>query len=272
MWCADGTLLYCGRGDGQIKILGHRVEVGEVQTIILQHPAVAQAACIARGSDDEGGSSASATAQSLCCYIVLRSERVDSGTTPPTDTLTSAISRADLRRELRGWCLARLPKFAVPTAFVLLDELPLTNSMKIDTRRLPIPSRDDYPTTARRRPTVDSSSNMANGVEQMSNMANGVEQTNDEATDAERAVGEVWQRCIGGAPTVSPTDDFFDLGGNSLAAVRIVAELRDVHGASQSRCTIRSLFDHPVLRDFCVHVALRARECRHSRPFRVLRA
>ena len=188
-WCSDGTLLYCGRGDGQIKILGHRVEVGEVQTVVSEHPAVALAACVARGGEDDN--TAQSPAQSICCYVVPRPERSAEGATP--GKVSTLLARADLRRELRAWCVNRLPRFAVPTAFVFLDELPLTNSMKIDTRRLPPPSRDDYSTSGSQR-AVDSS--LADGVN-LDPMATNIDSIFAVATDAERVVATVWERCIG---------------------------------------------------------------------------
>jgi len=112
-WLADGTLEFLGRLDGQVKIRGFRVESGEVEAALARHPAVRQAAVVAR--DGVGG-------KVLTGYVTL-SEPLPS---PPGP---------ELQRFLREW----LPEPMVPTAWAVLDELPLTPNGKVDRRALPAP-------------------------------------------------------------------------------------------------------------------------------------
>ncbi len=109
---ADGTLEFLGRNDDQIKIRGFRVELGEIEARLAEHPHVAEAAVAAI---DEGGDTR------LIAYVVP----------------ASAFDGAELRRHLE----ALLPDFMIPASYVRLDALPLTPSGKLDRKALPSPDR-----------------------------------------------------------------------------------------------------------------------------------
>ncbi|GAA1965042.1 non-ribosomal peptide synthetase [Kitasatospora viridis] len=108
----DGSLGYLGRTDDQVKIRGHRIEPGEVAEALRRHPAVAQAAVLARA--DEHG------VRRLVAYVVPHGEPVPAA-------------------ELRAHAGRQLPRAMVPDAFVPLAALPLTVNGKIDHRALPAP-------------------------------------------------------------------------------------------------------------------------------------
>ncbi|HEX9335077.1 MAG TPA: condensation domain-containing protein, partial [Pseudonocardiaceae bacterium] len=103
-WTTDGQLDYLGRTDQQIKIHGHRIEPGEIETALREHPAVETA--VVESRDDR-----------LVAYLV--------GTANPA--------------ELRDFLAQRVPQYMIPAAFVVLDELPTTSSGKLDRRALPAP-------------------------------------------------------------------------------------------------------------------------------------
>ncbi|ANZ40483.1 hypothetical protein BBK82_35190 [Lentzea guizhouensis] len=105
-WLADGTLDYLGRTDDQVKIRGHRIEPGEVEAVLTQHPDVREAVVIAREVDGH---------QRLVAYV------------------TGA------GKDLRPWLADRLPDYLVPSAFVGLDAIPLNANGKVDRRALPAP-------------------------------------------------------------------------------------------------------------------------------------
>jgi aspartate racemase len=112
-WLPDATLEFLGRRDGQMKIRGFRVESGEVETALARHPAVRQAAVVAR--EGVGG-------KVLIGYVTLSAPLPD----PPG---------AELQRFLREW----LPEPMIPTVWAVLDDLPLTPNGKVDRRALPAP-------------------------------------------------------------------------------------------------------------------------------------
>ncbi|HET7232357.1 MAG TPA: amino acid adenylation domain-containing protein [Longimicrobium sp.] len=108
-----GVLEFLGRADGQVKVRGFRVELGEVEAALRMHPAVAD--CVADARPDASGS------LRLAAYCVARN-----GSAPDA-------------AELRAHLALRLPEFMLPSAFVWMDALPLTPAGKVDRRALPEP-------------------------------------------------------------------------------------------------------------------------------------
>jgi amino acid adenylation domain-containing protein len=108
-WLADGTLEFLGRRDTQVKLRGFRVELGEVESALAQHPHVRDVAVVVR--PDPAGE------KRLVAYVV------------PDGSLTP--------RDLREFLRSKLPEYMVPSAFVLLERLPLTPNGKVDRTGLP---------------------------------------------------------------------------------------------------------------------------------------
>jgi thioesterase domain-containing protein/acyl carrier protein len=108
-----GTLEYLGRFDDQVKIRGFRIELGEVESALLSHPGVREAAVVVRGS--------AAEERRLVAYLTL----VPGG--PTVDEMRTALR-------------ARLPEHMVPARIVALDALPLTPNGKVDRAALPEPA------------------------------------------------------------------------------------------------------------------------------------
>ena len=116
----DGTIEYVGRVDEQLKIRGHRIEPGEIEFTLGQHPAVREAVVVA--ADQAPGQ------PHLIAYVVIRENQ------SPTD------------HEWRTFLQERLPAYLIPTVFMTLSALPLNPSGKVDRRSLPPPGVPDRKT------------------------------------------------------------------------------------------------------------------------------
>jgi amino acid adenylation domain-containing protein len=112
----DGNLEIVGRQDFQVKIRGMRVEIEEIETVLMQHPDVQQAAVV--GKEDQSG------AQTIIAYLVAN---------------TTAINTSDVRSFLS----TKLNDYMIPAGFQVLDALPLTPNNKLDRNRLPEPIWDN---------------------------------------------------------------------------------------------------------------------------------
>ena len=170
----DGNLEFLGRADDQIKFLGFRIEPGEIEARISAHPAVS-AAAVTMHEHPPGNAR-------LVAYLTVKD-----GNQPQL-------------AELRDFLGQTLPSHMLPSAAVLVDELPRTGAGKIDRGALPPP---EWPTSA-----------AAGYVAPRNN--------------TEQAVTEVWMSVLG-AERVGIEDRFTDLGGHSLAAMRVSALLRARH-------------------------------------------
>jgi enterobactin synthetase component F len=114
-WRDDGLLEFISRADDQVKVNGHRVELGEIESHLLQHVTVSEAA-VAAHRDADGSIS-------LAGYLIAQG---------------SALIDID---ELRGFLAGRLPNYMIPASFIVLDSMPLTANGKLDRKALPVPER-----------------------------------------------------------------------------------------------------------------------------------
>ena len=183
---ADGRLQFLGRLDHQVKLRGHRIEVGEVETALETHPAIRQAVVTLR-SDRSGD-------PQLAAFVVP-----DGGDAP---------AAVELREHLRE----SLPAYMVPAAIVALEQLPAMANGKVDRNALP-----DVTPEPERSPS------------------------RPPATDRERLVAAVFADVIGiAAAGVGVDDEFFELGGDSMKAVRAVRRI-------DSGLAVMDLFAHPTV-------------------------
>ncbi|MEH2412352.1 non-ribosomal peptide synthetase [Nostoc sp.] len=172
----DGNLEYLQRIDDQVKIRGFRIELGEVELALAQYPGVQQAVVIA--PEVVPGE------KRLVGYVVPNSEQI--------------IAIAQLRNFLQ----MKLPSYMVPSAFVILDTLPLNTNGKVNRKALPIANLTNTET----------------------------EKTFATAEDSlQLQLTEIWENILGIHP-IGITDNFFDLGGHSLLAVRLFSQIEKIVG------------------------------------------
>jgi amino acid adenylation domain-containing protein len=191
-YLAEGEIEFLGRIDHQVKIRGFRIELGEIEAALRRHPALHQGVVIAR--EDLPGD------KGLVAYVV------------PNQDATTTPAVGDLRSFLRE----KLPEYMVPTAFVVLEEMPLTPNGKIDRRALPAP---------------DPSSFRAENAYAAPR------------TPLEERLARIWGEMLG-LTRVGVHDDFFELGGHSLRATQLVSRLR---GALRVELPLRYVFETPTV-------------------------
>jgi acyl-CoA synthetase (AMP-forming)/AMP-acid ligase II/acyl carrier protein len=203
----DGNIEFVGRIDHQVKIRGCRVELGEIETVLGQHPAVRQVVVVAREEAAEQGYASNnrkskienpKSEKRLIAYVAARRE------------FAPTVS------DLRGFLRDKLPEYMVPSVFVILDALPLSSNGKIDRKALPAPdqARPD-PTGAFVAPR----------------------------TRTEELLAGIWTKLLH-VEKVGTHDNFFDLGGHSLIATRVISRLREEFRVD---LPLRSLFESPTV-------------------------
>ncbi|HEX7182936.1 MAG TPA: amino acid adenylation domain-containing protein [Thermoanaerobaculia bacterium] len=199
-WRAEGEIEFLGRIDHQVKVRGFRVEPGEIEAVLRQARGVREAVVVAHGSG----------IRRLVAYVMAGAGAIPS------------VS------ELRAWLRERLPDYMIPSAFVVLDALPLTPSGKVDRRALPAPQ--------------------AAAVEE--------KDAATPRTPTEELLAQLWSSLLG-CDRVAPGDNFFELGGHSLLAAQATWRVRELFGIE---LPVRVLFESPTLADLARRIDAGRRE------------
>ena len=173
-WRGDGNIVYLGRNDTQVKIRGFRIELGEIEARLLQHPQLKEAVVLAR--EDEPGE------RHLVAYVVGQKA------SDTDNTLSVEMLRAHLKPVL--------PDYMLPTAFMILESLPLTLNGKVNRRALPAPPRS----------------------------REGVRGYVAPCTEIEHTLATLWTQVLK-VDCVGVHDNFVELGGDSLHAMKLIARI-----------------------------------------------
>ncbi|BAT56838.1 amino acid adenylation domain-containing protein (plasmid) [Nostoc sp. NIES-3756] len=204
-WRVDGTLEFLGRLDDQVKLRGFRIELGEIETLLCQHPTVKDAVVTVR--EDVAGD------QRLVAYLVVQPE---------------SLSVEDLRSFLQQ----KLPDYMIPSAFLPLQNLPLTANGKVDRKALPAPDKINAE------------------IEQFF-----VAPRNS----LEAQMAEIWSQVlrVEKVGKVGIHHNFFTLGGHSLLVTQLISRMRDALGVE---LLIQDVFANPTVAELCVIVTQKLAE------------
>ncbi|ABA24430.1 Amino acid adenylation [Trichormus variabilis ATCC 29413] len=186
----DGNIEFLGRIDNQVKIRGFRIELGEIEREISQYPDVRENVVLAHQT---------ATGEKrLVAYIVLHQ------------------SSSYKQEQLRNFLQQRLPDYMLPSAFMVLESLPLTANGKVDRHKLPTPSKE--------RPQLE-------------------QVYIAPQTDLQRQLTNIWSDVLNIEP-VGIDDNFFDLGATSTLIMQIAVRVQQQLGIELS---VVKLFQYPTI-------------------------
>jgi amino acid adenylation domain-containing protein len=200
-WLPDGNVEFAGRRDDQVKISGHRVELGEIERALQQHESIEAAIVVIQaGNDGE---------KELAAFVKTRQQ----------------INISDLRL-----CLGRtLPVYMIPHHFIEVESFPLTTSGKIDRKKL----------------QSSSGAAMAAATEYVAPV-----------TDMEKRLVRIWEDVLG-KEKVGIKDDYFELGGGSLKAMKIIRQVMDDYGVPLS---IKTIFTEKCIENIAAYISSHSAE------------
>ncbi|KAI9762933.1 MAG: putative NRPS-like protein biosynthetic cluster [Geoglossum simile] len=234
----SGDVECTGRADDQVKIRGFRIELNDIDSNLGQNPLIRDCKTLVRRDRNEE--------PTLVSYIVpelrewpqwLKAQGLEDVADEGTDIGPTKVYSKRFRRmqaEVRGHLKGRLPSYAVPTIFIFLNKLPLNPNGKVDKPNLP------FPDVAER--TEGASDEDLKRWESL--------------TETERTIATKWADLIRGldAKSITPQNDFFDLGGHSILAQQMLLDIRRETGANVS---INTLYEYPSLASFSAQVSRR---------------
>lgn len=190
-YLSNGNIEFLGRSDQQVKVRGYRIETGEIEVALAEHPSVRQAVVVARKNNESDAN--------LVAYVV------------PTESQ----KEADVN-QLREFLRTKLPEYMIPSAFATLESLPMTPNGKVDRKALPALSSDQ--------------------------LATRMEYIAPRNAD-EQAIANICAEVLN-LERVGIHDNFFDLGGNSLIATRLIFQLQEHF---QVKLPLVRLFENPTI-------------------------
>ncbi|KAK4231115.1 hypothetical protein QBC38DRAFT_466864 [Podospora fimiseda] len=231
----SGDVECVGRADDQVKIRGFRIELNDIDSNLSQNPLIRDCKTLVRRDRNEE--------PTLVSYIVpenkewqrwlndrgladVEDEGVEMG---PVTVFLKKYRR--MQTEVRDHLSTRLPVYAVPSIYIILNKLPLNPNGKVDKPNLPFPDVAEL--------VEDASEEDVKNWESL--------------TETERSVAQLWADVIRGLnpKTIKRENGFFDLGGHSLLAQQFLLTVRKSLGTDVS---INTLYEHPSLAGFSAQI------------------
>jgi amino acid adenylation domain-containing protein len=191
-WLPDGNLAFIDRVDNQVKVRGFRIDLSEIENALLKFPSISQCAAIVKGEELE---------KQIIAYITLK------------DKNTKKIQE----KTIKEFLTSILPDYMIPALFIIIDEIPLTESGKIDKKRLlhtqGLVLRHKYV-------------------------------HHDPISSKQIIIARIFERILK-ISKISIDENFFDLGGSSITALNFLSKLNNKFSVN---LTIQDLLDTPTIR------------------------
>lgn len=208
-WLPNGMIEFTGRIDQQVKVRGYRIELAEIDAVLLKQPDIRAASV--QALDDASGQ------KYLCAYLVADSEEA------------VLAAKAAVVREL--------PAYMVPAHFIRLERLPLTPNGKIDMKALPQPDVHAW-----RKPYIAP------------------------RNEEEQKLAQIWEELLG-IPQAGIHDNFFEVGGNSLKATLLAA---NVYERLRVELPFLAIFQQPTIAELADYIASRRIQRSVDQPITLL--
>lgn len=233
----DGNTECSGRADDQVKIRGFRIELGEIDTHLSRFPHVRENVTLVRRDKDEE--------PTLISYIVPHNRpetndafdaENDVAAEETNPVIRNLVRYRKLTKEIKAYLKTKLPSYAVPTVIVPLSKMPLNPNGKVDKPALPFPDTAQLEAVAQKSFNIDGKS--------------GVPAT--QFSPVEEQVRDLWLRVLPTRPiSVEPSDSFFDLGGHSILATKMIFEARKLFSIE---IPLGLIFKEPTIAGFAAEI------------------
>lgn len=222
---SDGSMVYFGRKDTQVKLNGQRMDLGQVEDCIRPNlPGNAQSAAQVVTIGDT---------KYLAAFLCLQSDTSVTATSTDDVILPMSSSVRSVTQSLEAAISATIPSYMVPSIYIPVSKIPLTSSGKIDRRAV---------ATLTQTMTVET-------VATYKPIGSG-----DKApsTEAEIVLRQLWSKILAKAVDAIGTDDnFFRHGGDSIGAIKLVAAAR----SKGIPLTVADIFQRPKLSEMAAHAS-----------------
>ncbi|BBH51843.1 non-ribosomal peptide synthetase [Fluviispira sanaruensis] len=187
----DGSIEFLGRSDFQVKIRGFRIEVGEIEAKLSEHHNIASCVVLANKNNSNNN-------YYLSAYIIPKKF--------PAPTIF----------DIKQFCINNLVEYMVPEAYIIMDDFPLSSNGKVDRKKLPPPSEQDFIQEQKYVPPRNS---------------------------LETKISEVWTKVLG-REKIGIYDNFFKIGGHSLLAAEVIIKLQKELNV---KIELKKLFEFPTI-------------------------
>ena len=208
-WNAEDEIEYLGRTDQQVKLRGFRIDLGEIESTLRRCKGVGE------------------------CVVLI--QELAPGNKRLIACVAPAASGEPQTSELRAALHTHLPAYAVPSALVFVDSIPLTPNGKLDREALSvgISTGELHIRSLQPQPVGAADSAQCRSVRD----DEGLSAIKTSPDDLEQDLQRLWQGSLG-VGAVGLDEDFFAIGGHSLIALRLLAEIEQKFGCTLPLSTL----------------------------------